>query len=310
MRFRGRKRSSKKSVPGSARPERHAHRISNTSRTSQSTRFGSGAFSKASIHGGKSEAKTSWGGVAEWYEEHLKGGDTYQEQVIAPQVKRLLLSQKGKPILEIGCGEGYFARLLAREGHNITGCDISPELIRRAKEQDGPISYHVSSAEKLSFAADGIFAAVLAVLTLQNMERIEPVCLEVARVLAPRGRFIGVINHPAFRIPTQTSWGSDSTVGVQYRRIDSYLSARSAKIDMHPGSHGKQQFTCSYHRSLQDYSKALRAAGFAIMRIEEWISHRTSGEGPRKDAEDTARKEFPLFLMFEAIKISAPGNLQ
>lgn len=253
--------------------------------------------------------KTSWGGVAGWYEDHLKNPDTYHEQVIAPQVTRLLLPQKGKAVLEIGCGEGYFTRLLAGEGHTIVGCDISPELIARARAHEKPASYHVAPAEKLSFAADGIFAAVLAVLTLQNMERIEPVLIEAARVLAPRGRFIGVINHPAFRIPGQSSWGFDSKTGVQYRRLDGYLSARRSQIDMHPSAKAKKEFTFSYHRSLQDYSKALRSAGFAIGKMEEWVSHRTSGEGPRKEAEDTARKEFPLFLAFEAIKVSAPGNL-
>lgn len=46
--------------------------------------------------------------------------------------------------------------------------------------------------------------------------------------------------------------------------------------------------------------KALRTANFAIVRMEEWISHRESEKGPRKIAEDTARKEFPLFLAIEA----------
>jgi len=276
---------------------------------SRGKNFSKKSASRAKRSPPRAEAKTSWGAVADWYEGHLKGPDTYQEQVIAPQVTRLLLPQKGKVILEIGCGEGYFTRLLVKEGHSMVGCDISAELIARARKHDGPIPYHVAPAEKLAFAADGIFAAVLAVLTLQNMERIEPVCVEAARVLAPRGKFVGVINHPAFRIPTHSSWGFDSKTGVQYRRLDGYLSARRTEIDMHPGGRGKKEFTFSYHRSIQDYSKALRAAGFAIIKIEEWVSHRTSGEGPRKGAEDTARKEFPLFMAFEAIKVSTPGNL-
>ena len=257
----------------------------------------------------KPEAKTSWGNVAGWYEEHLKDTNTYHEQVIAPNIKRLLESQKGKPILEIGCGEGYITRILAQEGHTIMGSDISTELIIRARSHSDRVSYHVASAEKLSFAADGIFAAAIAVLALQNMERIEASCLEVSRVLMPRGRFIGVINHPAFRIPGRSSWGFDETRFIQYRRLDGYLSADSVKIDMHPGGREKE-FTYTYHRSLQDYTKALRAAGFAIMRMEEWISHRESGEGPRKAPEDIARKEFPLFLAFEAMKVSPAGRLE
>ncbi len=257
----------------------------------------------------KTEAKTSWGTVADWYEGYLKDSNTYHEQVITPNIKRLLEPQKGKPILEIGCGEGYVTRMLAQDGHTIVGSDISPELITRARSHSDRVSYHVASADKLTFAADSIFAAAIAVLSLQNMERIEVPCLEASRVLMPRGRFIGVINHPAFRVPGRSSWGFDEGRSIQYRRLDGYLSADSVKIDMHPGAREKE-FTYTYHRSLQDYTKALRAAGCAIIRIEEWISHRESGEGPRKKAEDIARKEFPLFLAFEAMKVSPAGRLE
>jgi hypothetical protein len=70
---------------------------------------------------------------------------------------------------------------------------------------------------------------------------------------------------------------------------------------VHPGRQGSE-VTISYHRSLQDFSKALTKAGFVISKMEEWISHKRSGKGPRQKAEDTARREIPLFLMLEARK--------
>jgi len=134
---------------------------------------------------------------------------------------------------------------------------------------------------------------------MQNMERIEPVCKEFARVLKPTGKCIVVLNHPAFRIPKRSSWGWDEKAGIQYRREDAYLSASKEKLDMTPGKRTGKQYTYSFHRSLQDYTKAFASAGFAITRLEEWISHRKSGVGPRQRAEDAARKEFPLFLTLE-----------
>jgi ubiquinone/menaquinone biosynthesis C-methylase UbiE len=132
------------------------------------------------------------------------------------------------------------------------------------------------------------------------MEKIEPVFKEVSRVLKKSGRFICVLNHPAFRIPKATAWGFDEETTTQYRRIDAYLSARREKMDMHPGKKGKASFTYSFHRSLQDYMKVFRASGFAVVRLEEWISHKTSEPGPRAKAENVARKEFPLFMAIEA----------
>ena len=74
---------------------------------------------------------------------------------------------------------------------------------------------------------------------------------------------------------------------------------------MNPGEKNLKQkeYTYSFHRSLQDYMKAFENASLGIVRIEEWISHRESNQGPRKKAEDNARKEFPLFMAIALKKI-------
>ena len=246
----------------------------------------------------KSSDKTSWGKEAAWYSEHLKDGDTYHAKVILPNILRLIDPKKGQKVLEIGCGEGFFAEEIAKKGSAVTGCDISPELIALAKKK-GKASYLVTPAQDLSMFKDGSVDIVLAVLTLQNMERLDLVMKEVSRVLGTEGRFIFVLNHPVIRSPQTSSWDFDEKKKVQYRRLDAYLSERKVGIDMHPGS-GKRSLTYSFQRSLQEYMKLLRGAGFSITRLEEWISHRKSAPGPRAKAEDAARKEFPLFMMIEA----------
>ncbi len=247
-----------------------------------------------------SKTKTSWGNEAEWYREHLESDDTYHSKVILPNLERIVSAGKGKQILEIGCGEGFFARAFAKTGATVIGSDIGPELIRVAEEKGGGPSYRVSPAENLSWVPAHSQDIVVAVLTLQNMEKIEPVFGQVSKVLKKGGALVCVLNHPAFRIPKATAWGFDDASGVQYRRVDAYLSARKEKMDMHPGQKGNASHTYSFHRSLQDYMKAFKGAGFAITRLEEWISHKTSEPGPKAKAENTARKEFPLFMMIEA----------
>jgi len=71
---------------------------------------------------------------------------------------------------------------------------------------------------------------------------------------------------------------------------------------MHPGD-APGEFTISFNRPLQYYFKAINKAGMAVGRLEEWNSHKKSEAGPRAKAEDIARKEIPLFLMMEAIKV-------
>lgn len=245
-------------------------------------------------------SKTSWGKEASWYSEHLEQGDTYHTKVILPNLERIVASKTGISILEIGCGEGFFARAFAKTGATVIASDIGKELIALARGKGGGPEYHVSPGEDLSWVRLRSQDIVVAVLTLQNMEKIEPVMKEVANVLRPGGRFVIVLNHPAFRIPKATEWGFDEETNTQYRRVNGYLTPRKEKMDMHPGKKGTNSFTYSFHRSLQDYIKVLRGAGFVITRLEEWISHKTSEPGPKAKAENIARKEFPLFMMIEA----------
>lgn len=259
-----------------------------------------------SIRPQKKEGKTptSWGKEAEWYGKHLAEEDTYHAKVILPNLLRVIAPKKGLHVLEIGCGEGFFARALAHEGAQVTACDISPELIALGKEQKGNIEYRVSPAQDLSWVKLASQDVVLAVLTLQNMDKLDVVMKEVARTLKKGGRFVFVLNHPIIRVPQASAWGYDEATKTQYRRLDGYLSGKKVTIDMHPGKGGKRSLTYSFHRSLQEYMKVLRGAGFAIVRLEEWISHKTSEPGPKAQAENTSRKEFPLFMMIEAAPFS------
>lgn len=248
---------------------------------------------------------TSWGKVSGWYRELLASPHTYQEKVIAPNLLRVAHFTKGERVLDVACGEGYFTRMFEKTGARMTGVDISPELIAVARKFSNESRFFIAPIERLSFAKDSSFDAAVCVLALQNIEHLNLGIQEVSRVLKPAGRFIIVLNHPCFRIPGRSSWGFDEKEHVQYRRLDGYLSESKEKIDMYPGktANGKKpEYTYSFHRPLQVYVKALSAAGFSLTRLEEWSSHKKSQKGPRADAENRARKEFPLFLCIVAEK--------
>ncbi len=254
--------------------------------------------------------KTSWGGVAGWYDSAVSDKDSYQTKVILPNVLRLLDPKEGKKILDLACGQGYFSHAAAQKGAFVSGVDVAPELIEIARRRASPAEeFYISPAGDLSKFKNGSFDAVLCVLALQNMEKIDDVFWEVYRVLRKGGKFVIVLNHPAFRIAGRSAWQFDENSGVQYRRVDEYMSESKKEIDMSPGQTAKNQnknpknVTISFHRPLQVYSKWLFNAGFAVCRIEEWMSHRRSGKGLRRAAEDKARKEIPLFMCLECLKI-------
>ena len=59
------------------------------------------------------------------------------------------MEQHPKSVLDLGCGEGWLCRELVKQGVQVTGTDISPELIRKAGETtDG--KFFVASYEDIS----------------------------------------------------------------------------------------------------------------------------------------------------------------
>lgn len=256
----------------------------------------------------KAVPSTSWGGVADWYDKHLeKGNDTYHEKVVHPNLLRMLGDVKGKHVLDLACGQGIFSRMLADRGAGVVGVDLGKELIELAEKRSKGYKFNIhffsGSADDLFMVKDDTKDLVVCVLALQNIEKLAETMKEVFRVLRKGGRFVAVLNHPAFRIPRGSSWGYDENEKKQYRRIDHYLSESKIKIDMTPGEKKDKKFTVSFHRPLQVYVKAMSKCGLAITRLEEWESHKESGAGPRKTAEDRARKEIPLFIAIEATRI-------
>lgn len=259
------------------------------------------------------KAKTSWGEVAEWYQQLLSGEGTYQKEVILPNLLRLLEIKREETILDLACGPGFFTNEFYKQGAKVIGADISSELIKIAKKNAPPdIKYFVSSADKLNFLTDKSVDKITIILSIQNIENVSEVFQECARVLKLGGKLFLVMNHPAFRIPKESSWGWDPSAelrtgvrGVQYRRIDRYLSESKVKIQMHPSAssgQGPGEYTLTFHRPMQFYFKALQKSGFLVSRLEEWNSNKKSEPGPRASAENQARKEIPLFLFLEAVK--------
>lgn len=251
---------------------------------------------------GQRNSNTSWGRVAQWYDETVEEKGSYQQDLILPNLLRLMEIKKGERVLDLACGQGLFARAFYAAGAKVVAEDVSGELVSIArKKSPKEVAYHVAPADALPFLKDASVDKIAIVLALQNIENLNGTLAECSRVLTQNGKLFLVLNHPAFRIPKESSWGFDEEAKTQYRRVDRYLSNLKTEIAMHPGSDPNEK-TISFHRPLQTYVKALAKVGFCISRLEEWSSTKESQKGPRAEAEDRARAEIPLFMAIEAGK--------
>ncbi len=248
--------------------------------------------------------KTSWEQVSDWYAGALARADSYQQTVVFPNAMRLLAPICGGAYLDLACGDGAFTRLMAKTvSLHVVGIDASPSLIERARRLAPPRArYEVDDVKQALHGCDqeSMDGATI-ILALQNIDEIEPVLRQTAHVLKHHAPLVIVLNHPCFRQPRQSSWGWDEPHRIQYRRLDRYLTPYEMTIIAHPGAAPSVK-TFSYHRSMSTYVLALHNAGFMIDTMEEWTSSKTSDSGPRAQAENTARDEFPLFLAIRANK--------
>lgn len=98
----------------------------------------------------------------------------------------------GDVALDLGCGTGRVAELLAERGATVTGIDLAPALVETAKERANrrglAIDYRVGDCENLTGIGDATFDAVGSSVGIMFAPDHEATARELARVTKPGGR--------------------------------------------------------------------------------------------------------------------------
>ncbi len=100
-----------------------------------------------------------------WIEHVGVRGDFSREYVLDPVMLARVRSGFFKSALDVGCGEGRFCRLLAKENIPAIGIDPTDAFIAEARKQDPKGDYRLGGAEALGFD-DSSFDLVVSYLTL------------------------------------------------------------------------------------------------------------------------------------------------
>jgi SAM-dependent methyltransferase len=111
---------------------------------------------------------------------------------VAADIARV--APEGARVLEVGCGPGRLSILLARRhGLHVTGLDLDPEMIERARanataagDGDTP-SFIVGNVSALSFP-DESFDLVVSTLSMHHWTDVGAALSEIRRVVRPKGR--------------------------------------------------------------------------------------------------------------------------
>jgi len=115
------------------------------------------------------------------------GIDNYWRAAASKRAKRHLTGVREPKILDVATGTGDLAASMAKiQGAQVTGLDLSPEMLAIARKKYPGIKFLEGYAEKLPFD-DSRFNVVSAGFGVRNFENLEQGMREFHRVLKPGG---------------------------------------------------------------------------------------------------------------------------
>jgi SAM-dependent methyltransferase len=190
------------------------------------------------INGLKSRLRETWmAGDYDRFSRYMEdGARVFYEQLDIPA---------GCTLLDVACGSGQVAILAARDGVDVTGVDIAPNLVQRAqaraKAEGLNARFVEGDAEALPFE-DASFDVVVSLIGAMFAPRPELVASELLRVCTPGGTiamgnwtgegFVGQMFKTFAKfiapsgMPAPVLWGDETVVSERLGRGVSDLTMR------------------------------------------------------------------------------------
>ena len=220
-----------------------------------------------------------------------------------PQLLNFLGDVKNKKVLDGGCGTGYFTRKIVGLGAEVYGCDIEPNMLKTAKdnEKENPlgIEYDLCDIKKTIYD-DNYFDVVVSVGVLFHLDQNEwkEYLKESYRIIKPGGSLVISIEHPfLFSKYSPTRVGSKCWAVHTPIAESSYNNSQKFE-EKYYKSDGEVYLTTLWHHSLEFTENAIVESGFSLEKLHEIVVE-----------EEDLKSEFwgndygyPAFIQFKAKK--------
>lgn len=114
----------------------------------------------------------------------------YLRGLETPVVMRLAQVAPGMRALDAGCGAGHYAAALQGAGAEVTGLDVSPEMLARARERLGIATVQ---GDVLTAALEPVYDRIVCAGVLEFVPERAGAVANLARGLAPGGKLVVLI---------------------------------------------------------------------------------------------------------------------
>lgn len=208
-----------------------------------------------------------WGSNADiWDSQILNKGDIYRKYITDPYLLNLLGQVDGLNIIDIGCGNGYLCRKLYNRNAQITGVEISKDMLRVAEKHssDMKIKYILSSATNLQVIKDNLFDIVIFNHVLSSVDDCYKALEEAKRISKNNGKIFIMTSHPCFSSGDRCWYHniSDSPRAEEasHYSADNYFDNRNYLINSWEGFSPIPYF----HKTLSDYWEIFNSIGLQV----------------------------------------------
>ena len=236
------------------------------------------------------QLRAEWTAAAPKWIEGIRSerGDPSRRGVLDDWMLDAVGDVRNLDIIDLGCGEGSFGKLLASRGARVTGIDACPAMIdaANARRGDGE-KYLVNDMQELSGIGDAQFDLATSYVSLVDVPDFRRATKEAFRVLRPRGRFI--VCNLAPMVTAGNMWVRYGDGTKLHFRLDNYLDESVREVPM-VGAR-----LTNFHRTLSSYITAFLAAGFVLEGLRE--PYPNAAQLAREPSNDDMLR-VPLFIIY------------
>jgi cyclo(L-tyrosyl-L-tyrosyl) synthase len=227
----------------------------------------------------------------------------YRENVEFPSFLQALGDVAGRRVLDVGCGSGVYARLVARRGAGqVVGTDSSPEMIRLAEQAEtaAPLGIAYQVRDVTTMPVLGEFDLVVAVNVLHYADSaavLDAMCQRIAANLAPGGRLLTYVGNADVNAAAARDFGFvvDRPADLPEGAAFTVSIGTTPPVAVHV-----------HHWRIETLVRALTSAGFA--RVErEPMTHRAVS-APQAARLDRLLRNPPGFLLSAQKPLAQPST--
>jgi len=221
-----------------------------------------------------------------WISHQGESGDYARRVVLDPALETILPELHGKTVLDLGCGEGRYARTLKSKGAIVTAIDPVAKFINHAQSLDPESTYIEAFAESVP-CPNNHFDLILSYLTIIDIDDLESASKEIIRLLKPGGDLIIVtLSNMA---SCTDGWHKDENGNKLFRTVDRYMEHFSMDLAWS----GLE--IVNYHRPLSYVLGLFLNHGFVLTKFIEPLP-------PKEDSYYSEEFRCPTFQIYKLQK--------